>query len=101
MRGISLANKKAKKAVHNAKAKVYKEVYEKLDSKEVERIYRITRIRKRETKDLCVVRCVKDKDQKVLVRNEEIKERWKEYFDRSFNGTSTQDLVTLSFSIRI
>jgi len=38
-------------------------------------IYRIARIRERETKDLYIVRCVKDKDQKVLIRDEEIGER--------------------------
>ena len=44
-----LAKKEAKKAVQNAKAKVYKEVYEKLDTKEVEKIiYRIARIGERE-----------------------------------------------------
>jgi len=32
-----LAKKEAKKAVQNARAKVYKEVYEKLDTKEVEK----------------------------------------------------------------
>ena len=37
-----LAKKEAKKAVQNARAKMYKEVYEKLDTKEVEKdIYRI------------------------------------------------------------
>jgi len=57
-------------------AKVYKEVYEKLDAKEVEKdIYRIARIRERKTGDLCTVRYVKDENQKVLVRDEEIKER--------------------------
>ena len=34
-----LAKKEAKKTVQNARAKVYKKVYEKLDTKEVERIY--------------------------------------------------------------
>ena len=44
-----LAKKEAKKAVQNARAKVYKEVYEKLDTKEVEKdIYRIARIRERD-----------------------------------------------------
>ena len=38
------------------------------------------------------MRCVKDEDQKVLVRDEEIKERWREYFDKLFNGSSTQNL---------
>ena len=42
------------------------------------------------------MRCVKDEDQKVLVRDEEIKERWREYFDKLFNGSSTQDLYDLT-----
>ena len=92
-----LAKKEAKKVVQNVRVKVYKEVYEKLDTKEVEKdIYRIARIRERKTRDLCTVRCVKDEDQKVLVRDEEIKERWREYFDKLFNGSSTQDLDDLT-----
>ena len=71
-----LAKKEPKKAVQNVRVKVYKEVYEKLDTKEVEKdIYKIAQIMERKTRDLCTVRCVKDKDQKVLVRDEEIKER--------------------------
>ena len=58
-------------------------------------IYRIARIRERKTRDLCTMRCVKDEDQKVLVRDEEIKERYREYFDKLFNGSSTQDLDDL------
>ena len=42
------------------------------------------------------MRCVKDEDQKVLVRDEEIKERWREYFDKLFNDSSTQDLDDLT-----
>ena len=50
--------KEAKKAVQNARAKVYKEVYEKLETKEVEKdIYRIARIRERKTRDLYTMRC--------------------------------------------
>ena len=64
-----LAKKEAKKAVQNARTKVNKEMYEKLDTKEVEKdIYRFARIRRKKTRDLCTVRCVKDDDQKVLVR---------------------------------
>ena len=59
----NLAKKNAKKVVQNIRAKVYKEVYEKLDTKEVEKdIYKIARIRERKTRDLCIVRCVKDED---------------------------------------
>ena len=68
--------KDSTKAVQNVRAKMYKEVYEKLDTKELEKnIYRITRIRER--LETCTVRCVKDENQKVLVRDEEIKKRWR------------------------
>jgi len=96
-----LAKKEAKIDAQNAKVKVYKEVYEKLDTKEVENdIYRIARIRKRKTRHLCTVRCVKDEDQKVLVRDEEIKERWREYFDKLFNSSSIQDLDDLTIQCK-
>ena len=42
------------------------------------------------------MRYVKDEDQKVLFRDEEIKKRWSEYFDKLFNGSSTQDLDDLT-----
>ena len=42
------------------------------------------------------MRSIKDEDQKVLVRNEEIKERWREYFNILFNGSATQDLDDLT-----
>ena len=57
--------------------------------------------RERKIRDLCTVRCVKDEDQKILVRDEKIKERWREYFDKLFNSSSTLDLVTLPFSAKI
>ena len=78
--GVSFERHKLakKKAVQNVKAKVYKEIYEKLDTKEVEKDkYRIAQIRERKTRNLCTVRCVKVEGQKVLVQEEEIKERWR------------------------
>ena len=66
--------KEVKKAVQNARAKMYKEVCEKLNTKEVEKdIYRIAWIRERKIKDVCTMRCVKDEDQKVLIWDKEIK----------------------------
>ena len=48
---------------------MHKKVYEKLDTKEVEKaIYRIARIRKRKIRDLCTARCFNDEDQKVLFK---------------------------------
>jgi len=57
---------------------------------------RIARIKERKTRDLCAVRYVKDEDQKVLIRDEEIKERWREYFDELFKGSFTQELDDLT-----
>ena len=37
------------------------------------------------------MRCAKDEDQKILVRDEEIKKRWREYSNRLLNGSSTHD----------
>ena len=72
-------------------------MYEKLDTKEVENdIYKIDVIRERKTRDFCTVRRVKDEDQKVWAWDEEIKEKLREYFDKLFNGSSTQDLDDLT-----
>ena len=58
-----LAKKEAKKAIQNAITKVYKEVYDKLDTKKTEKnIYTIARKREWKTRDLCTVRCIKDED---------------------------------------
>ena len=76
-----LAKKEAKKAVQNTKAKVYKKLYKMLDTKEVEKdIYRIARIRERKTRYLCTVRCVKDEDQKVLIRDEKNQRKMERVF---------------------
>ena len=76
-----LAKKEAKKAVQNARVKVFKEVYKKLDTKDVEKnIYRIARIRERKTRDLCTVRCFKDENQKILVRDEKNQRKMERVF---------------------
>ena len=75
-KNYKLAKKEAKKAVKEARAKVYQDIYERLDSKEGEKdIYR----------DLGTIRCIKDHNHKVLVKDTDIKERWEEYFDKLFN----------------
>ena len=74
-----LAKREAKKTVKEARAKVYQDIYERLDSKEGEKdIYRIARIREKKTRDLGTIRCIKDHNHKVLVKDTDIKERWKD-----------------------
>ena len=82
-----LAKKETKKAVNEARTKVYQDIYARLDSKEGEKdIYRIARMREKKTRDLGIIRYIKDHNQKVLVKDTDIKERWKDYFDKLFNG---------------
>ncbi|KAL6553753.1 hypothetical protein OROMI_019426 [Orobanche minor] len=66
-------------------------------SKEGEKdIYKLARMRERKTRDIGKVKCVKDTDQKVLVQDKEIKERWRSYFDTVFNGHQEQDIGNLN-----
>ena len=92
-----LAKKETKKAVNETRTKVYQDIYARLDFKEGEKdIYRIARMREKKTRDLGIIRCIKDHNQKVLVKDTDIKERWKDYFDKLFNGNYAQDVGDLT-----
>ena len=60
-----LAKKEAKKAVRMQELRCTKKCMRSWTPKRLK--YRIARIRERKTRDLCIVRCVKDENQKVLV----------------------------------
>ena len=49
-------------------------------------------MRKNKTRDLGTIRCIKDHNHKVPVKDTNIKEIWKEYFDKLFNGNYVQDV---------
>ena len=38
------------------------------------------------------IMCIKHYNHKVLIKDTDIKERWKEYFDKLFNGNYVQDV---------
>lgn len=87
LKGIA---KEVKNTVRDVRIKVYKKVYKKLDMKEVEKyMYRITQVRKRNSRDLLIVKCAKDENKKFRVWDEGIEERWKDFFDRLFIGSFT------------
>lgn len=61
-----------------AKYKAYDTLCTKLGSKEGEKdIYKLAKARERKMRDLGSFRCVKNEDNKVLVKDDQIKERWK------------------------
>ena len=71
-----LAKKEINKVMKKAKANVYQDLYDRLDSKDGENdIYRIARMREKKTRDLGTKKCIKDHNHKVLVKDTDIKER--------------------------
>jgi len=86
------AKKVAKKVVVAAKSRACDKLYRKLKIKEGEKeVFKLARVRKRRTRDLGVVRCIKDENDKVLSEGAEIKERWHGYFFTLLNGEVTED----------
>jgi hypothetical protein len=70
-----------------AKGQAYDDLYQRLGTKEGEKdIFRLARTRERKTRDINQIKCIKDGTDQLLVRDEEIKDRWRDYFDRLFNG---------------
>ncbi|XP_071723508.1 uncharacterized protein [Rutidosis leptorrhynchoides] len=55
-------------------------------------IYKISR-RRESSKDINGIRCIKDEENKVLVSDVDIKLRWRNYFDKLFNGVRGEKIV--------
>ena len=78
--GYKLAKWAAKRAVSVAKGKAYDDLYQRLATKEGEKdIYRMARICERKTRDINQIKCIKDETDRLLVKDEEIMDRWREY----------------------
>ncbi|GJM88521.1 hypothetical protein PR202_ga04593 [Eleusine coracana subsp. coracana] len=58
----------------------------------------MARIRERKTRDINQIKCIKDGVDQLLVRDEEIKDRWREYFDKLFNGEEEGPILELDDS---
>jgi hypothetical protein len=93
-----IAKRVAKRAMSAAKDHVYDDLYQRLGTKEGEKdIFRLARIRERKTRDINQIKCIKDGTDQLLVRDE-IKDRWREYFDRLFNGEDENPTIELDGS---
>jgi hypothetical protein len=94
------ARRNANKAVSEARGQAYTELYRKLDTKEDENdVYKMAKLQERNTRDFNQVKCIKDKANRLLVKDEEIKNRWREYFDKLFNDESEKITIELDDSI--
>ena len=61
-------------------------------------IYRMARIHEWKTRDINQIKCIKDGTDQLLLKDEEIRDRWREYFDKLFNGESEGSTLELDDS---
>jgi hypothetical protein len=54
--------------------------------------------RERKTRDTIQVKCIKDATERLLTKDEDIKNRWREYFDKLFNEDSGSSSIELDIS---
>ena len=86
--------KEAKKVIRDAKFKSFDELYDKLGTKDEEKdICKLAKLRERKTRDFIHSKCVKNEDSRVLVQDEEIKERWISYFEKLLNENHTGNTI--------
>ncbi|KAK3568688.1 hypothetical protein QTP86_013448 [Hemibagrus guttatus] len=84
--------RRVKREVSKAKQKAYDELYTRLDNREGEKdLYRLTRQRDRDGKDVQQVRVIKDRDGRVLTSEESVQRRWKEYFEELMNEENERE----------
>jgi hypothetical protein len=108
-----VTKKTAKQAVSEARGLMYDGLYQRLDTKNRENIYRMTkrrergrrgtsiklnalkRERERKMRDIIQVKCIKDETKRLIIKDE-IKNRWwKKYFDKLFNEDSESSSIEL------
>jgi hypothetical protein len=94
-----VVNKTVKWAVSEARCQMYDELYQQLGTKECENdIYMIAKSREIKTMDIIQVKCMKDATERLLIKDEDIKNKWWEYFDKLFNEDRGSSSIELDIS---
>jgi hypothetical protein len=94
-----VAKKTAKRAVSEAREQMYDGLYQRLGTKEGEKdIYRMAKSRERKTRDIIQIKCIKDETERLLTKDEDIKNKWWEYFNKLFNEDSESSFIELDIS---
>jgi hypothetical protein len=95
-----VAKKTVKLAVSEVRDQMYDGLYQRLGTKEGEKdIYRIAKSRERKTRCIIQVKCINDATERLLTKDEDIKNRWREYFDKLFNEGSGSSSIELDISL--
>ena len=91
--------KNAKRAMSETRGQTYEDLYQKLSTKESEKnVYKMESLRERKTRDFTQVKCIKDETNRLLVKDDEIKNKLREYFDNLFNGENESTMIELDDS---
>jgi hypothetical protein len=94
-----VTKKTTKRAVSEARDQMYDGLYQRLGTKEGEKdIYRMAKSRERKTRDIIQVKYIKDETERLLTKNEDIKNRWREYFNKLFNEDTGSSSIELDIS---
>jgi hypothetical protein len=94
-----VVKKTAKRTVSGEMGQMYNGLYQRLGTKEGEKdIYRMAKSRERKTRDVIQVKCIKDVTEQLLTKDEDIKNRWREYFNKLFNEDSGSSSIELDIS---
>ena len=80
------SRKEAKRCIARIQAEVMKKQAKTLDSKEGrQNIFRIAKQKKKERKDITGTNCLKGDNGELLVSEEQVSDRWREYFEKLLN----------------
>jgi hypothetical protein len=94
-----VTKKTTKRAVSEARGQIYDGLYQRLGTKEGEKdIYRIAKSRERKMRNIIQVKYINDETERLLTKDEDIKNRWWEYFDKLFNEDSGSSSIELDIS---
>jgi hypothetical protein len=94
-RSTKKQKKNTKKTMSKTIDQTYAELYQKLDIKEDKNnIYKMTKLRERKPKEFNQIKYIKDAIDRLLVNDDEIKNRWRKYFD-----SWTTHLMTLTSNL--
>jgi hypothetical protein len=94
-----VAKKTAKQAVSEVRGQMHDRLYQRLGTKGGKKdIYRMTKSRERKTRDIIQVKCIRDATERLLTKDEDIKNRWREYFNKLFNEDSESSFIELDIS---
>jgi hypothetical protein len=71
-----VVKKTTKRVVSEVRGQMYDGLYQRLGTKKGEKdIYRMTKSRERKMRDIIQVKCIKDKTERLLTKDEDIKNR--------------------------